>query len=65
MRNNLARRMSQLPVRYIPDKSCWVALPAALIARLLQAQAPLPLVLELLPVAPAGWGLLLFHWPLH
>lgn len=31
-----------------------MALPAALIARLLQAQAPLPLVLELRPAAPPG-----------
>ena len=47
-------RLSQLAVRHTAEQSCWVALPAGLIARLLQAQAPLPLVLELRPAAPPG-----------
>ena len=41
-------------MRHTAEQACWVALPAALIARLLQAQAPLPLVLELRPAAPPG-----------
>ncbi|KAK9837165.1 hypothetical protein WJX81_007626 [Elliptochloris bilobata] len=49
-----ADRLSQLAVSHIAEKSCWVALPSALIARLLQAQAPLPLVLELCPAAMPG-----------
>ncbi|KAK9829370.1 hypothetical protein WJX72_005440 [[Myrmecia] bisecta] len=47
-----AARLSQLVVRLSAEKSCWVALPATLIARLYDAQLTLPLVLEL-QLAPA------------
>ncbi|BDA47966.1 probable peroxisome biogenesis factor 1 [Coccomyxa sp. Obi] len=43
-------RLNQLPVRLVPERSCWVALPPAYVARLLDAQSPIPLVLQLSPV---------------
>jgi hypothetical protein len=52
----LCCRLSQLPVRLTAERSCWVALPPALIARLLEAQAPLPLVLQLRSAAAPGRG---------
>ena len=42
------RRHSQLHVRLVPsEKNCWVALPPAHVARLLDAQSAIPLVLQL------------------
>ena len=46
-------RLKQLPVRLVPERSCWVALPPAYVARLLDAQSPIPLVLQLRPVQGA------------
>lgn len=43
----IAHRHSQLEVRLVPEKSCWVALPPAYVARLLEGQSPIPLVLQL------------------
>ena len=40
-------RHSQLEVHLVPEKSCWVALPPAYVARLLEGQSPIPLVLQL------------------
>ena len=43
----LTHRHSQIEVRLVPSKSCWVALPPAYVARLLEGQSPIPLVLQL------------------
>ena len=44
---SVTHRHSQLEVRLVPEKSCWVALPPAYVARLLESQSPIPLVLQL------------------
>ncbi|CAK0784927.1 hypothetical protein CVIRNUC_008132 [Coccomyxa viridis] len=50
-----SRRHSHLEIRLIPEKSCWVALPPAYVARLLEGQSPIPLVLQLSsPSGPNG-----------
>jgi len=45
-------------VRLTTARDCWVALPAALLSRLLDSGAPMPLVLELRPAGPAGVSLI-------
>ena len=47
-------RLSQLTVRLTPERSCWVALPPALLNRLYDAGVPLPLAMELRPAGPSG-----------
>ncbi len=49
----IPRRMSKLAVRTTGEKSCWVALPPALVNRLIDG-AQLPLTLQLTKSAPAG-----------
>ncbi len=49
-------------MRFTTARDCWVALPAALLSRLLDSGAPLPLVLELRPAGPAG-EVLTMSWP--
>ena len=48
------RRLAQLTVRTTTAPDCWAALPAALMSRLLDSGAPMPLVLELRPAGPSG-----------
>lgn len=52
-------RQTQLHVRLVPDKNCWVALPPAYVARLLDTQCSIPLVLQLrsLQGCRTSWGL--------
>ena len=50
----IPRRLTQLTVRMTTSRDCWAALPAALMSRLLDSGAPMPLVLELRPSGPAG-----------
>ncbi|KAK9907564.1 hypothetical protein WJX75_006024 [Coccomyxa subellipsoidea] len=60
-----AQRLNQLPVRLVPERSCWVALPPAYVARLLEAQSPIPLVLQLRPAqgrASAGVSVCYVAW---
>ena len=45
--------LARLAVALTPDRGCWVGLPPALIARLLEGGTPLPLVLRVSPLAPA------------
>jgi len=47
-------RHSQLEIRLVPEKSCWVALPPAYVARLLEGQSPIPLVLQLTSASGTG-----------
>lgn len=56
----LLHRHSQLEVRLVPEKSCWVALPPAYVARLLEGQSPIPLVLQLTS-ASGTWPLGIMH----
>jgi hypothetical protein len=50
----VSSRLAQLTVRTTTARDCWAALPAALISRLLDSGAPMPLVLELRPSGPSG-----------
>lgn len=38
----------------MPTRDCWVALPGPVVNQLLAAQAPMPTVLRLKPLAPSG-----------
>ena len=50
------RRQSQLQVRLVHEKNCWVALPPAYVARLLETGCQIPLVLLLHSTQGAASG---------